>query len=341
VQKSVSTTFYSYLPSYLFGLIALWSTLQGGWSYYSLLLFSFGVIPLLELFLPVNKSYLQVKNHLLNRILVVLIVPFHIFLVWKYLEIFSTGNLKPYETVGAVSTLGILCGVYGINVAHELGHRNHKGYQLLAQLLLSTSLYMHFFIEHNRGHHKRVATLEDPATARKNETVYQFWVRCISQSFKSAFNLEKERLKRLNKEWYSPDNQFLLFIYIQFIIVLSIALYWEPVVATLFVCSAAIGILLLETINYIEHYGLLRKELAPGVYERVNETHSWNSDHILGRYLLFELSRHSHHHENSSRPYEDLQSMPKSNQLPTGYPGMMLLSLIPPAFFNIMNRRIN
>lgn len=334
------TTFYSYLPSYVFGCIAILSSLYEGWSYFALLAFSFGLVPLLEIVLPENKGFIQVTNHALNRLLTVLIVPFHLYLVWTYLNIFSDPDLTVIETIGAITTLGILCGVYGINVAHELGHRKHLFYHILAQILLSTSLYMHFFIEHNKGHHKNVGTLEDPATARKNETVYRFWLRCIPQSIASAFNIEKERLNRLNKKWYNTDNLFLKFILFELILIASIAIYWGIPATIYFGLSALFGILLLETINYIEHYGLLRKEIHAGIYERVNETHSWNSDHILGRFLLFELTRHSHHHENSSRPYEDLQSMPKSLQLPTGYPGMMLLSLLPFLFFKKMNKRL-
>ncbi|NNJ54828.1 MAG: alkane 1-monooxygenase, partial [Bacteroidia bacterium] len=257
------------------------------------------------------------------------------------LTLINNETLTISETIGAVSTMGILCGVYGINVAHDLGHRSEKWKQKAAQLLLLSSMYMHFFIEHNRGHHKRVGTLEDPATARKGETIYAFWYRCIRDSFISAFKLEKDRLERNGLPWLSIGNQFIKFIIIELVLVFIIVYVFSLYTLLLFLVSAAIGILLLESINYVEHYALFRDKLETGVYERVNETHSWNSDHILGRYLLFELTRHSHHHENSLTKYQDLESMDKSLQLPTGYPGMIILALIPSLFFKTMNKRLN
>ena len=339
-SRFVYTSFFYYLPSYIFGIIALLSLNYRGTTFFILPIFSFVLIPTLELFLPQNNNQNVVKEHLFNRIVIWLIAPFHFYILIKYLIFISGGLYSAKEFIGSVSTVGILCGVYGINVAHELGHRKEKFLQITAQSLLMTSLYMHFFIEHNRGHHKKIGTPQDPATARINESLYQFLLRCIVDSFSSALALERTRLKRLNKSVYSADNQMIKFIIIQFILVITIPLVFNIKTMLFFITCSLVGIILLETINYIEHYGLLRKQLASGVYERVNETHSWNSDHLLGRYLLFELTRHSHHHENSSRPYEDLESMPASLQLPTGYPGMMLLSVFPPLFFKVMNPRI-
>jgi alkane 1-monooxygenase len=338
--KQIITSFYYYLPAYIFGSIALFASINKGSSFFFLPIFAFVVIPIFELILKPNKGFVKVSNTKLNSLLTILVVPFHYYIVFIYLKLFSEDILSLFEVSGACFSLGILCGVYGINVAHELGHRKEKWKQYLAQSLLLTSLYMHFFIEHNRGHHKKVATPFDPATARRNESVYLFWFRCIKNSFLSAFDLEKTRLKKLQISWLSINNQFLRFILIQVLFLVSTAAFLSLKTLFLFIISAVIGILLLETINYIEHYGLLRKELATNVYEKVNETHSWNSDHILGRYLLFELTRHSHHHQNEQREYFELESMPKSSQLPTGYPGMILLSLVPPLFFRVMNKRL-
>ena len=338
--KQLFTSFYYYLPSFIFGLIALYAINAQKITFYYLPLFSFGVIPLIELIIPQKSESCQVSNPFLNSLLTVLIVPFHFYILLKFLSFISQNELNLTEFIGAVLSMGILCGVYGINVAHELGHRNEKWKQHLAKLLLLTSLYMHFFIEHNRGHHKNVATLKDPATARKNESIYAFWIRCIFQSFNNAFRLEKHRLLRENKRWLCLKNIYLQFLLIQVITLFLIFSIFGFNALLFFILSASVGILLLETINYVEHYGLLRKEISPNVFERVNETHSWNSDHVLGRYLLFELTRHSHHHENSQREYFELESIEKSSQLPTGYPGMILLSFIPPLFFKIMNRRL-
>ncbi len=333
------SSFYCYLPSFVFGIIALLSAHYKGLSFYFLFIFSFVIIPLLELFLPPISNNVKVKRKLPNSLVPILIVPLNIYILYVYLNLISTNSLSTIELIGAWFTLGIICGVYGINVAHELGHRNCKWKQFLAQILLMTSLYMHFFIEHNRGHHKRVGTKQDPATALKNESVYSFWRRCIYNSFISAYNIEKLRVNKLNLRPIL-HNKFIHFVIIEACFIAGVYAFFGTNACIFFVLSAGYGILLLETINYIEHYGLLRKKIATGVFEKVNETHSWNSNHILGRYLLFELTRHSHHHHNSQKEYYELESMPKSNQLPTGYPGMMLISLIPPLFFKTMNKRL-
>lgn len=236
--------------------------------------------------------------------------------------------------------MGILCGSYGINVAHELGHRTNKWEQRLAQSLLLSSLYMHFFIEHNRGHHKQVATPEDPSTARLNEPVQLFWFRSMYQTWMKSWELEFERLKRNNLSPWHPSNQMLQFQLIQLGYLGVVFFLFGGNGLTALVFAALIGAILLETINYIEHYGLLRKKESNGYYERVETHHSWNSNHIIGRLLLFELSRHSDHHYKSHKKYQELESASNAPQMPTGYPGMMVLSIIFPLWFWIMNRRV-
>ena len=107
-----------------------------------------------------------------------------------------------------------------------------------------------------------------------------------------------------------------------------------------FVASAVYGFLLLETVNYIEHYGLRRKKNEFGAWEKTLPIHSWNSNHAFGRILLFELTRHSDHHYIANRPYQTLRHFDESPQMPTGYPGMMVISLIPPLWFYIMGKEI-
>ena len=126
------------------------------------------------------------------------------------------------------------------------------------------------------------------------------------------------------------------------VILLGLILYifsWKVLLA--FVLAAIIGILLLETVNYIEHYGLLRQRTASGRYERVRHVHSWNSDHQIGRLMLFNLSRHSDHHYKASKKYQVLDSLPDSPQMPTGYPGMMVLALVQPLWFRVMDRKLD
>jgi alkane 1-monooxygenase len=244
------------------------------------------------------------------------------------------------ELAGLTVSIGIVLGALGINVAHELGHRANPSEQALAKWGLLPVLYQHFFIEHNRGHHKHVSTDADPATARKDENVYVFFFRSIIGQYKNAWKLEAERLQRKGQKFWSWQNEMLRFQIYQIAYLTTIGLIFGLTVVPYALAIALIGILLLETINYIEHYGLRRKKLPNGNFERVLPIHSWNSDHEMGRIVLFELTRHSDHHYLASRKYQILRHMDESPQLPTGYPGSMLMALVPPLWFAAMNHRL-
>ncbi|MBX9779501.1 MAG: alkane 1-monooxygenase [Chitinophagaceae bacterium] len=253
----------------------------------------------------------------------------------------STSNLSPLTLIGRITSMGLLCGIFGINVGHELGHRANKQEQFLAKLLLLSTQYMHFFIEHNKGHHKRVATLEDPASARLGENIFFFYPRTIIFSYISAWEIaNKEAIKKTGTVW-RIKNEMLQFTVLQLLFVVSIGLLFGLPVLCYYMCAAAIGIALLEAVNYIEHYGLSRKEIQPGKYERPQPIHSWNSNHVLGRLMLFELSRHSDHHYLASRKYQVLQHHDDAPQMPTGYPGMIILAHLPPLFFWVMKREVS
>ena len=200
---------------------------------------------------------------------------------------------------------------------------------------------MHFFIEHNRGHHKNVSTDEDPASARRGEMLYAFWMRSVVTGWISAWKIENIRLAKLNLSWYSLRNEMLIYQFIQvgLLVLITLLFGWQAMLA--FVAAATIGFLLLETVNYIEHYGLRRKKVDGEYYEKVMPVHSWNSDHPIGRLMLFELTRHSDHHYMASRKYQILRHFDKSPQMPTGYPGMMILSLFPPLWFKVMHAHID
>jgi alkane 1-monooxygenase len=320
---------------------------NGLWSWFGVF-FVFFVIPLVEFLLGVrdveldeDKLELRQEDWLYDWMLY-LTVPVQLAFVWFYCSYSSDEwtDITWIERVGKVISMGIICGSFGINVAHELGHRNNRSEQFLAKVLLSTSLYMHFFIEHNRGHHKHVGTMEDPSTARLNETVYQFWFRSMWQTWVSAWLLERDRLSRIGYRWFSWRNEMLQFQTIQLIVLLFIYLFFGQQSVLMFWGAAFMGGIFLETINYIEHYGLQRKKLPSGHYEIVNERHSWNSNHLIGRLILFELSRHSDHHAKSHKKYQTLRSLSDAPQMPTGYPGMMVLSLIAPLWFRVMNGRV-
>ncbi|WP_020526648.1 alkane 1-monooxygenase [Flexithrix dorotheae] len=317
-----------------------------GWLTFIPFLYIFALIPLIELlFKPVAKNLEKAEEAILKEDpvydwMLYIIVPIqYLFLIFFLFQISEPG-LKRWEMVGRITAMGFLCGNFGINVAHELGHRKSKFEQFLAKALLLTSLYMQFFIEHNRGHHKKVSTPEDPASAQYGQTLYQFWFSSAIFGYLSAWKLENERLTRKGLKAYSLGNEMLQYhlIKITFLVIIYLIFGLTPLLA--FVGAAFMGGFLLETINYIEHYGLTRNKINEDHYERVLPIHSWNSNHIIGRLLLFELSRHSDHHFNASRKYQILRHHVKSPQMPTGYPGMMLLSTIPPIWFFVMHKKL-
>lgn len=338
--------FLKYTIPFIFFAGALRSFHTEGWMTWGPMIVAWIIIPLLELFIKPNPSNMSAAEEEMARknkaydILLYLVVVFQYVALFEFLQSMKEDTLAWYDAAGRVAVMGLLCGVFGINVGHELGHRVSKFEQTLAKALLLTSLYMHFFTEHNKGHHKRVATPEDPSSARMGEPVYTFYFRTIFFSYLSAWHIANEETRKKGMKALSVFNEMVQFQLIQaaFLAVIYFVFGWQ--VLLYFLLAAFIGILLLETVNYIEHYGLQRKQTADGKYERAMPAHSWNSDHMVGRIFLFELSRHSDHHYLASRKYQVLRHHDNSPQMPTGYPGMIILSLIPPAWFYIMNKRI-
>ena len=310
------------------------------------LLLAWVAIPLFELFIKANPGNMNsaeeelVKKDKLYDFILYLIVPLQFTALYFFLKNISDPLLQWYDIIGRIWVMGLLCGVFGINVGHELGHRVNVFEQFLAKVLLLTSLYMHFFIEHNKGHHKRVATPEDPSSARYGEWIFVFYFRSVIFSYFSAWHIANNDVRKKGKPGLSIYNEMIQFHFIEIAFVAIIFFVFGWLATLYFLAAAVIGFLLLETVNYIEHYGLQRKNIGEGKYERAMPAHSWNSDHVLGRLFLFELSRHSDHHYLASRKYQVLRHHDDSPQMPTGYPGMMLLALMPPIWFWIMNKRI-
>ena len=310
------------------------------------LIYAWVVIPGLELFLKPDPSNLSAaeeelaKRNKLYDYILYLIVLLQLPTLFYFLYSMQDANLTIADKIGRIGTMGLLCGTFGINVGHELGHRINPFEQTLARISLLSSLYMHFNIEHNKGHHKNVATHEDPSSARLGEPLYTFFFRTIIIGYLHAWKISLKEIQKRNKWFFSFSNEMFWFQVIQivFVILLFLVFGWQGTLY--FFAAALIGILLLETVNYIEHYGLQRKPLGEGKYERAMPTHSWNSNHVIGRVMLFELSRHSDHHYLASKKYQLLKHHDEAPQMPTGYPGMMMLSLIPPAWFYVMNPRV-
>ncbi len=337
-------THFKYLSAYLVPLVVIFSIYQGGYFSFAAVIFLFGCIPLVELFTSVNDKNLDsIEDEMTKEdswfdYLLYGLAPFQLLILVYFLFRISDSNLALHETIGMITAYGMACGL-SINNAHELGHRTSKFEQTLSKALLMTSLYMHFFIEHNRGHHLHVATEEDPASSRYGENIYSFFMRTLSGSYISAWRIENKQLRKEGKQAWSLANEMIIYHLLQIGLLAGIACFFGIKVMLFFIAGAFIGILMLETVNYIEHYGLSRKKKGKR-YERTLPIHSWNSNHPIGRMILLELSRHSDHHFISNRKYQLLRHFEESPQMPTGYPGMMILALFPPLWFYVMHRRI-
>jgi alkane 1-monooxygenase len=335
-----------YLTAYSIPLVLGLSFFLKGPFAYATPLFVFVLVPVLELLLPSNPINLEgpqrlskAKNFMFDMLLY-LNIPVVFGLLFYYFRTFAMGGFTTIELIGFTFSMGIVLGSNGINVAHELGHRTRHWERVLAKTLLCPALYMHFYIEHNYGHHQHAATPNDPATALYNQSIYSFWVSSISGQIKSASVLQKKILKQQNRSGFSLKNDLLWYGLCQTTYLCLVGVVFGPSVVFFAIVVALISVLLLETTNYIEHYGLQRQRRPSGRYEPILETHCWNSNHIMGRILLYELTRHSDHHFRSSKKYQLLDYHKTSPEMPFGYPTSIVLSLLPPLWFFIMNPRI-
>ncbi|MGH3500231.1 MAG: fatty acid desaturase [Nocardioidaceae bacterium] len=252
------------------------------------------------------------------------------------------GDLSVLDKTGLAISIGCIGGI-GINTAHELGHKKESHERWLSKVALAQSFYGHFYIEHNRGHHVRVATPEDPASARVGESFYQFWPRTVLGSLRSAWRLEKRRYARRGKHPFHLGNDVLNAWLMSAVLWAAMTAWLGVEILPYLVVQAVIGFSLLEVVNYMEHYGMLRQKVgAPdkGRYERVAPSHSWNSNNIATNVLLYHLQRHSDHHANPTRRYQALRDYEESPVLPTGYAGMIVLAIVPAIWRSVMDPRV-
>jgi alkane 1-monooxygenase len=258
-----------------------------------------------------------------------------VFACWLW----SNGELTVLDSIGLALTVAMVSGI-AINTAHELGHKRASLERWLSKVALAQSGYGHFFIEHNRGHHVRVATPEDPASSRLGESFYRFLPRTVWGSLRSAWELERVRLRRLESPMWTPRNDILSAWAMTLVLYGALAAIFGVVVLPYLLIQAVLGFSLLEVVNYLEHYGLLRQRREDGRYERTRPEHSWNSNNTASNVLLYHLQRHSDHHANPVRRYQALRHVEEAPQLPTGYAGMILTAVIPPLWRRTMDHRV-
>lgn len=335
-----------YLAAYSIPLCAVIGLVFKGLWAYATPLYAFILIPLLELAFPRdhrNRTPEDAQKAQVNPIFDLMLyvnVPLVYAILIAGIALLCTEPLPAWEQTGILLSLGIVLGVNGINVGHELGHRKSRWERILGKILLIPNLYTHFFVEHNFGHHLHAATPEDPATARYNQPLYCFWFSSITRQYRNAWHIQRQCLIRENCGFWTLRND-MLWGHLAQLAYLIVIYAWQGPWGMIYAMIAALGgVLLLETVNYVEHYCLLRKRLPSGRYERVREIHSWNSDHVVGRIVLYELTRHSDHHFKSTIKYPLLRSHETAPQMPFGYPTSMVIAAIPPLWFYIMNPRI-
>jgi alkane 1-monooxygenase len=330
------------LPFLAWGLVEL-TGLGIFWFYGPVLVF--GVFPLADLLVgmdaqnPPDSAIKWLEQDRYYRWCTYLYIPIQyaglIFACWLW----TSGKLSTVEDIGLALTVSMVSGI-AINTAHELGHKRASLERWLSKVALAQSGYGHFFIEHNRGHHVRVATPEDPASSRLGESFYSFLPRTVAGSLGSSWELERTRLARLERSPWTLHNDILNAWAMTIVLFAALAIVFGPIVLPYLILQAILGFSLLEVVNYLEHYGLLRQRREDGRYERTRPEHSWNSNNVASNVLLYHLQRHSDHHANPIRRYQALRHVEEAPQLPTGYAGMIVLAAFPPLWRRVMDRRL-
>ncbi len=332
-----------YLFAYSVPLSAFISFESMGLGTYTSVIYAFIILPFLDLVTgnsPKNLSKEDENNKKVKCIFDVMLylnLPIVFGLLWLVFTKIQTQEYATYELIGIGLSAGILLATNAINVAHELGHRIPYFERFMSKCLYMPCLYMHFYIEHNFGHHMNVATPNDGATAKYNQTVFSFWITSVTKQYLDAWKCQMKLLKTQKGSFLSVKNDMLWYHLIQPSYLFGVFYFFSFDVMLFAIAIGVVSFLFLESINYIEHYGLRRFKTPSGRYERVQPHHSWNSNFNIGRIVLYELTRHSDHHFKSSKKYQLLNSYEQSPRLPLGYPASILLSFIPPLWFKIMN----
>ena len=331
-----------YLMSYSIAVTAFLGILIGGPYVYLSVVYTFVFIPILEVNLK-QDNHTHSEEEKINRnlnplfdLLLYLNIPIVYGIFFLSLNTLLVTD-STSEIIGIILSASIVMATNGINVGHELGHRKSLLSRTCSKLLYLPCQYMHFFIEHNYGHHINVATPDDPATAKYKQNLYSFWISSVSKTYVSAWKIQLRLLKVSKLGFLSVKNDMMFYTFFQILFLFLIYYNYGLTITIFSLLMSIVSFLFLETINYIEHYGLMRKMKPNGRYERVEPHHSWNSNHTVGRIVLYELTRHSDHHFISSKKYQVLESIEDSPQLPYGYPTSILISFFPPLWFKIMN----
>lgn len=322
-------------PILVLATVPIGFKLGGAWTWLTVAMMAAG-LPLLDCLLGGDDHPHPAADVISYRLVPWLYIPLQIgATIWAAIAI-SRPGVTPVEGAGLVASIGVTTGVFGFLAAHEMVHSARRGERGIGLFLLASVLYMHFRIAHIQGHHRRAATPSDPATARLGESAYRFLARSVVGQAREAWGFERTRLARRGRKVFGPANRMLQYLAVEATLVVCAALLGGRALVFL-LAQAAVAIILLELFNYVAHYGLARRELPGGGYERLDARHSWNSSRRMNNWSLLNMGRHGDHHRFSGRHYQCLEPLANSPELPSGYAGAILLALIPPLWRRVMD----
>ncbi len=288
---------------------------------------------------PPEEVVLELERDPFYRWLTYAVVPLHLVALYGAAWWAGTQSLSAWAFLALAIVAGMTSGL-AINTGHELGHKRSRLERALSRFALAIPMYGHFTIDHNRGHHRDVATPEDCASARMGESIYRFALREIPGALRRAWSLERERLDRRGRPAWHTDNRILRSLALSLVLQGALVVAFGLVMIPFLAIHNLVAWWQLTSANYIEHYGLLRQRDHNGRYERCEPHHSWNSNHVVSNLSLFHLERHSDHHAHPLRRFQSLRHFPDLPSLPTGYFGCYLLAWVPPLWFRVMDRRL-
>jgi len=323
---------YKYVWSLLPALLVLVGNLMGGWWVALNAIFIFLFLTILEVFMPEDASKEQDSNAWFPDALLFVHAALQTLCIASLFWTLHANEFSLPQFFLLALSVGANSGASAIVIAHELIHRKNRWYRHVGSYLLFTAGNIYFYVDHLKVHHKHVGTAADPATARKGETVYGFFKRSLVGQIASAWNVEKQRLNASGRSEFSLGNYLVASLVLMLVSLLAIYFWLGWLGVAVYMLQVFFANFLLEYTNYIEHYGLTRKP-----HERVTEHHSWQTDKVLSRFFLIDLSRHADHHYYASKPYHTLISYETGPSLPLGYVSMIYVALVPPLFFKVMH----
>ena len=302
----------------------------------------FAMMPLLDMWMGENHNDFNYNKKEIDFIEKVIFsyLFVHAFIVLGGAYIVSTNETSVSAFLIYACLTGFAACGQGFPVSHEIGHDKVKWKQLGSKIILVFQCYGHYKAEHNRGHHVRAATPEDTVYSKKNVSLYKYLPRAVLNNYVSGCKLEAEYLRKKGINPWSFKNEIVQMYSasLALAILIFITMGWKGLL--FFLIQAVFSVFILETVEYVQHYGLTRKKLADGKYERMGPEHSWNSAHMFSNYTTLNLQRHPDHHANPGKLYHELVSHKESPQLPLGYHVMVGMAMIPPLWFKVMNPKL-